>query len=232
MTNQVIGNERSVVHKFGKNPNIDTATVPQDVWDGVVAYPFPAAAAAGTIVSGSADDAAEGTGARTVQIYGLVAGFLRQTEVITLDGTTPVDLANNYLRIFRAKVLTAGSGETNAGALTIAVGGTTVAQILAGEGQTLMAIFTTAAGESMRLVSWFASIVGKTAGKAEVVLQMRTDGGAWQTKMVVQITDAFGLNYTFPVPFIVPPKTDIRVRVTDVAANDTEVSATFGLVQV
>ena len=232
MTHGTISPSQTVIHKFGNNANIGTATVPEDVWDGSIAYPFPAAAAAGTIVSDSADDAAAGTGAQTVRIFGIDTNWADISEDIGMNGATPVALSNEYLRVHRAYVLTAGTGETNAGNIAIAVGGTTVAQIGTGFGQTLMAIFSTAAGETWQLLSWFAAIAGKTAAFAEVALQTRTDGGAWRTKMIVQISDTAPLNYTFPVPVIVAPKTDVRVRVLDVAANDTEVSSTFGMVMI
>jgi hypothetical protein len=232
MTHGVISPAQTVIHKFGNNPKIDTATVPEDIWDGSLAYPFPAVAAAGTIVSDSGDDATGGTGAKTVRVMGVDANWADISEDIGLNGVTPVALANEYLRIYRAYVITVGTEETNAGNIAIAVGGTTIAQISAGQGQTLMAIFTTAAGETWQMLSWYAAISGKTAAKAEVALQTRTFGGAWRTKMLTQVSETSPLDYTFPVPFIIAPKTDIRVRVLDVAANDTEVSSTFGMVMI
>ena len=233
MTHLTIGPSATVVHKFGANSDIDTGVgLPEDIWDAGGAYPFPAAAGATAIVSDDAADAEAGTGARTVRVYGLDSNWADVTEEVTLNGTTSVALTTQFLRVFRAKVLTAGSGETNAGNLAISVGGTTVAQITAGYGQTLMAIFTSAADEEWQLLSWFVSIDGKTAAKAQVALQMRQNGGAWQTKMLAQVSDTQSINYTFPVPFIVGEKTDIRVRAIDVGANDTAISSTFGLVQI
>ena len=232
MTNKVINASQTTIHKFGNNNNIDTADVPEDVWDGGGTYPFPAVAAASTIVSDAAADAAGLAGALTVRIFGIDTNWADVTEDIGMNGVTPVALSNEYLRVHRAYVLTAGTDETNAGNITIAVGGTTCAVISAGQGQTLMSIFSTAAGETWQMLSLFASVAGKTAAKAEVALQFRTDGSAWRTQMLSQVSDTATIDYTFPVPIVVAPKTDIRVRVLDVAANDTEISATFGLVMI
>ena len=222
----------TTIHKFGANPEIDTGTVPEDIWDGGGAYPFPSAADTTTIVSSSTADDAAGTGARTVQVFGLDANWADIEEVVTMDGTSAVTLTNDYLRVFRTKVLTAGSSETNVGTLTIQVGGTTVGQVQPDTGQSLMAIFTSAAGEKWQLLSWYVSITGKTAGVAEIALQTRVDGGAWQTKMFAQVTESNSINYTFPVPQVIDGKTDVRVRALDVGANDTAIGSTFGLVQI
>ena len=83
------------------------------------------------IVSASADDAAAGTGARTVGIFGISATAAAGTfsyfeETVTLAGATPVTTARYYKRVITMRVLTAGSGGVAAGAITLSeTGGTT-----------------------------------------------------------------------------------------------------------
>ena len=87
-----------------------------------------------SFVSSSANDAAAGTGLRT-----LVMSYIEQTtlaaksEIITMNGLTPVlSVATNIRFINSLTMLTAGSGGTNAGAITVTNGGLTYGKIDAG----------------------------------------------------------------------------------------------------
>lgn len=71
------------------------------------------------LVSSSANDAAAGTGARTVQVDYVDGNYEGGSEVVTMNGTTPVPMvATNILAINKLTVLTAGSGLVNAGAVS------------------------------------------------------------------------------------------------------------------
>lgn len=222
----------SVVHKFGANPDIDTAAA-EDIWDGGGDYPWPSAAAETTIQSSSANDAAEGTGARTVQVYGLDTNFLEIDEVVTLNGTTAVTLTKAYRRVHRARVLTAGSGGVNAGAITVQHGATVITRISTGMGQTLMAIYTVPADYTQALMlAWYATLEDTQASKGRVALMTREFGGAWQTKELVGVSDSAGWDYVFTIPQRYPAKTDIRIRALAVSSNDSQISAGFDLLLV
>lgn len=65
---QVPGYRR--ITALGNNPDMDTGAA-EDVWTGGGIYPWPTGSTALEIVSDSANDAAVGTGARTVTINGL-----------------------------------------------------------------------------------------------------------------------------------------------------------------
>lgn len=66
---QVPGYRR--VAAIGNNPDLDTATLPEEIWTGGGVYPWLTASTALEIVSSSANDTSAGTGARTVTINGL-----------------------------------------------------------------------------------------------------------------------------------------------------------------
>lgn len=80
------------------------------------------AAGALKISSGSTDDTAAGTGARTVLVRGLDADWNIVEDIVTLNGRTAVALTNVVLHPFLIMVLTAGSGGGNAGILYVGSG--------------------------------------------------------------------------------------------------------------
>ena len=226
----------SLIHKFGRNADIDTNSDPEDVWDAGGAYPWPTAAAAMTIVSASSDDDSDGTGARTVRLFGLDADFAEIQEDVTLNGEDAVTLANSYYRIHRGFALTAGSGGVNAGALTIAQAGTTVAQIGAGNGQTLMAIYTIPSGYSASyMAKWYVHALKPTAATQTVECKLfaRPNGGAWQLKEYIRLLNN-GAPYEYQYPFWLAyaAGTDLRIEGSEVSANDMEVSGGFDIIHV
>jgi hypothetical protein len=98
-----------------------------------------------SIVSSSANDTAAGTGAQTVTLtyYAISAGVVTGpfTEVVTLNGTTPVNtVATNICFYENVKVSTVGSTGSNVGTLTLkaatAGGGATIGTIDATDNQT------------------------------------------------------------------------------------------------
>ena len=82
------------------------------------------AAAKLDITSSSAADAAAGTGARTIEIYGLNFDGIPIVDTVTLNGNTIVQTALTFWRITLAKVITAGTGRKNAGDIYIVKTGT------------------------------------------------------------------------------------------------------------
>jgi len=226
----------SAVNKFGDNHDIDSGAE-EDLWSAGGSYTgWLTSATLVEAVSASADDASAGTGARTIQIWGLDASYAEQTEVITLNGTTAVDSSSTYIRVFRARVLTAGSGGTAAGAITIRVdgAGATVAEIPLGYNQTEMAIYTVPAGKTAYIFGIFAS-GGDTLSRAfiDVELKVRESGGVFCTKFDLQLasdgTAAFQRQFT--VPIVAAAQSDI-VMTAGTDQDNTHVSGSFDLVLV
>jgi hypothetical protein len=113
---------------FGSNPDVGTSfEIVREVGGTIAAGGFHAAAVIHQVTSSSTADDGDpaGTGARTVLIDGLDNDFDRQTETVTLDGQTPVNTANAYIRINEIAVTSVGTGETNAGDIyCVQTGGT------------------------------------------------------------------------------------------------------------
>lgn len=204
--------------KFGFNADIGTTE--ETVWDEGGAYSYLAAAAQLTVSSSNANDASGGTGARTVQLYGLDGSYDEIEETATLNGQTAVTTTNSFLRIFRIIVRTAGSGDANAGDIYAGTGTVTAgvpanifAKVLVGKNQTLMCLWTVPLGKRAFLAGLFVTSQGNAAATAEIRLIARPQGEVFQTKDDFVISQAGGPAVLYhAVPVFFEPKTDIEVR--------------------
>lgn len=203
--------------KFGSGTVGTTAIA---VWDGNIAYNWIATAVTLEVSSSDVDDTVAGTGGQTIEIFGLDSNYNEISEQIGLNGQTSGVTTNYYLRIYRAKVLTAGSTGTNEGSIYIHKSATTTAgvpndttklyaKITAGNGQTLMAVYTVPAGKKM-LINLLHGSVGE--GK-QVFFQLvsRSYGGAFQVKCADWIyQNVVDIDLVYPLVF--PEKTDVFVK--------------------
>jgi len=226
-----------VVDKFGTNDDLDSG-VAEDIWDGGGAFPWPTGDEALEIVSSSTDDAAAGTGARTVTIQSLDATLAEIEQTVTLNGTTAVAIPTSVMRTHRAFVATVGSGEVNAGTLTIrlASAGATRATIAADKGQTRIATYTIPVGFEGYIVRFYAGI--ETAGaSAEVVVEVMTRnaiGEGWRVREQEGISSAATSrvdHHMLGGIGALPAGAMIRLRGTS-NANNVGVLGGFGIVLV
>lgn len=134
-------------------------------------YTEPTSAAQRSLVSSSADDSAAGIGARTVSItYYDNTGGGPFTEIVTLNGTTPVNtVATNIRFIEQMEVLTAGSTGHNSGTISLYTGtggaGTVIGSIGVGtvfsglgDNATYWAHHYVSAGWTVELAAFFVSV--------------------------------------------------------------------------
>jgi hypothetical protein len=148
----------SNISKFGYNPSIGTTTF-ESIWEGSNAYPWQTVADQLEVLSSSANDTSAGTGARTVELQGLDSSWNLLSETVTMNGTTAVTTTGSFLRIFRARVVTAGSNLINAGDITIRDQDTSTTRAIITNspgksmGQTLMAIYTVPAGKTAYVIN-------------------------------------------------------------------------------
>lgn len=231
----------SAVNKFGHNDAV--AVTGEDVWMGGGIYGFyPTTAQDMEAVSDDPEDGAGGgTGALTMQVYGLDADWNEQSETVTLNGTGVVALENTYIRMYRVIILTAGTNGTNVGNIVvrIASGGTVGAYVAADDGQTQQAIYTIPNGKTGYFVKGYVGISdndknGETAGFKWRVRPSNGGNGAWQVKRQVSATNigSSWFQYQFAVPAgPLPEKTDIRMECFEATAEVGVVGA-FDLILV
>lgn len=227
----------TVIDKFGENEDIDTGT-PEDVWAGGGLYTgFPSAAESVQVFSSSAADTLAGTGARTLQVFGLGADYVEKNETVNLNGTTPVTLTGTWLRINRAIVRSAGSGGENAGTITIRQTPSTAnvfAQISPGNNQTTILAYTVPDGKTgyMRHININVGRTNGSTGSARVAIRAREENEVFANKRLEVISTSSPYVFDGPGALNFPARTDIVVRVLSVSGNNTQISGEFTMLLV
>ncbi|MCK5342167.1 MAG: hypothetical protein KAR20_02120, partial [Candidatus Heimdallarchaeota archaeon] len=87
----------TLIHGFFDST--DLTTTEKTVWSGPGIYVYPTAAIQMTVSSSDVDDTAAGAGMRKVLIGGLDADYNQISEIVTLNGQTPVTTVNSYFRV-------------------------------------------------------------------------------------------------------------------------------------
>jgi len=160
-------------------------------------YTEPSSVALRSVKSSSALDTAAGTGARTIKITYYTAAFAGPfTEDITLNGTTAVDADSDIYYVDEIRTLTAGSGGTNAGTITLyaAAGGlgAVIGTIGVGDGQTFWCHRYVPVGKTAHITAQWAGHNGTVVGSGGTFLvkskQLNVSGSVWN-----QISDSFRL---------------------------------------
>ena len=221
------------INKFGINPDIDTGTT-EDLWTVGGTWVAPTSATTVNIVSSSVNDTAVGTGARTITVNGLNGSYADTTETITLNGTTNVTTVNSYFIIHRMTVGTAGSGATNAGAIstTWTGGGTPVGpSIIIGSAQTQFCIYQIPAGYTAYMYRYQGGMQNGTS--ADLKLYIKPFGGVFNIKGELALS-ASGTSYStrdYALPLVITEKSIVKI-VGTVTANNTEVHASFDIILV
>lgn len=222
----------SHIEKFGMNTDVDNAK--ETIWDGGGIYTYIETAETLTVTSDSVNDVVAGSGARTVEIQGMNQAGEVVVEVVDMGATTVAE----FKRVFRVRILTAGSSGVNEGTITVTSDDTsTVLAIIgvdgtglnaAGRGQTFMAQYTIPAGKTGYISQWTVG-AGKQNTDAIAMLMVRDPdalgNGAWQAKDIITVSaTTYAKNYNIPIK--VNEGDDIEVRAYS-SVNNSLVSSTF-----
>jgi hypothetical protein len=229
------------IYKFGNNPEVADSV--ETVWAQGGLYSYLSAATVLKVSSSSTDDTSAGTGARTVQLFGLDGDYNEISEVVTLNGQTAVNTTQSYLRINRMIVRSAGSGGANAGIIYAGTGTVTTgvpANIYAtvngdGTNQTLMALWTVPAGYTGYLMQYDVSngTTSNTPAVCKLLLVARPYGEVFQSKDVKSLTTGMHIENSLVVPIQFSEKTDIEVRAVSSSASVTfDISASLEIIYI
>lgn len=219
------------VTALGNNPDVDTGSVPEDIWSGGGLYPFMTAATSLELVSSSASDASAGTGARTILVSGLDINYVEQSDTVTLNGTTAVDLPRQYFRINQIMVLTAGSTESNVGTITLRDdgGGTTRGLIMPANGISRQAVYTVPANHTLSVHSLFASLNRSNAIAKDITIafSFRSFAGVRRQTLEFSISNNGPYRHDGIPGIIMTEKTDFSLRTVYTGSNDVDVTGAF-----
>lgn len=253
MTRAYVGGSHEFVHQAlagqlngirrvvfsGFNLDIDTATVPEDVWANGGLIPVPAAAESWEILSSSAADTAAGTGARTIVITTLDADYNEVVQVVTLNGVTPVALTGTHIRINGAVVATVGSGGINAGTLTIRVAGAgaTRGVVTSPEGVLNQAKYTVPDGFHLNVMSELLALRTMLGSENAVITAVVTNAAGRSLSTVRVSLFAGGTSlYRHEVggaalpTLTLPSRSEITFRCVSASQNNTAIDvAVLGL---
>lgn len=232
------------VGKYARNSDIDTGTVPESVGanpanNNQYTYAgFPSETETIQVLSDNAADAAAGTGARTIRVFYLDENkncfdsngeFLH--EDFTLNGTTAVTGTNVASRVWRASILTSGSGLTNAGDITIRHSTTTAnifGYIMTGEGQTEISNFTICAGYTAYLERVTATLFDTSNNRGTIRIRQTLENGT----QIIQRPFAVDTDQNFDREFVgvsFTEKTDIEFIVQTVLNTNADISISYRL---
>ena len=231
---QITGHRSVAV--FGYNSNVDTTRV--TVWPYTGILPLIPVAAQLKVSSSNVNDAAEGTGARTVFLAGLDANHREISEIVTLNGRTEVLTTQSFLHINNAYVATAGSGLSaagdiyfGAGTVTAGVPATVYDLIKFDFNQRITGSYTIPAGFTGYLSQGLFS-AGQPGGSSQVAGRLITIGtdGIRRAAAITTVNNGTA-DYVFEYPVAIPEKTTLEATAQG-SSNNNEASSFFILVLV
>ena len=209
-------------HKFGLNEAVTGAYATIWTITGIATY-LASASVLKISSSSTADDSPSGTGALTINIAGLDGNYNPIDENVILNGRTEVNTIQTFLRVHRMKLLTAGSGATNAGVIYAGTGTVTTGvpankygAIAIGYGKTLQAMYTIRAGYT----GWLYHVdVSADVSQAIVPrVMVRPLGGVFVVEGEKPFLDGVvSLDWRFPLE--IEEKSDIEVQALATASG-------------
>lgn len=213
----------SSLHKFGATP-IQSINTTATVWDkSDTLYPWSAFDTPGVLVAAQvgADD-----NGKVVTIIGLDENWNQIEEDFILSSTAAVTGTKTFKRVFRGFIKT---GSNNVGQLNFSRGGTQVLRIVAGLGQTLMAVYTVPNGYTGYLYQGVCSIQAGGDATGLMMVRYNTIGQAFRVGHTFEVSGSGGeYFYKFAFPIELPQHSDIDIRVTT-RNNNSRVTAAFDM---
>jgi len=165
----------------------------------------------------------------TVTIQGLDSNWNFQEETVTISGADT--LGTKLFRRVNRAFYTDGS-LSNTGNIDLeagAAGGTTVARITAGQGQTLMAVHTVPANYKAYIMQGVMTCQAGADASGFMYVRYNTTGAAFRVAHTFEISGGGPYIYPFTTPIEIPEKSDIDVRAT-VRSNNARITAAFDMV--
>ena len=225
----------SSISKFGENPDVDAI---EDLIVQGGTYTFSSTADIDSLSSSDNSDT------QNITIEGLDANFNVISQTKALTGQTPILLDTPLIRadrMFNANSTNfAGDVYIYINGATVVTGVPTIAteirnKIVAGDNQTLMAIYTIPAGKTGYLFNYGVSLSKLTPATALTCsIRVRPFEGVFLVKDrgAAATTGATSYRREFKVPLKLLEKTDLKIVIDTVSAANTGVAGYFDIILV
>ena len=209
------------VHKFDAVPSMSNSTA-GTIWDiSNTLYPWSAWVTPGTVTVLAVN---AGDNGKVVTLQGLDENYNFASEDITVSSSGSSVGTQTFSRLFRGFV-SSGSG-TNVDNITVQMGGTTVLQINADFGQTLMSVYTIPSGYTGYLTQLVCSTQTNEAVTGNLFI--RPFNGVFRISHSFEVSyDTYF--YKFDVPLKINEKSDIDFRVFNRTQN-ARITSAFDLI--
>ena len=226
---QILNNMQKHVHKFGSHPNVPQNAAfdnPYTIWDGESNYLFPSDAGESMeVVSTDASDN------QSTYVEGLDENFQSKTEIINLNGTTPVPLTGLWSRVYRAY-----NNDSINYAGDICVQKTSsqniYAKILKGNNQTLMSVYTIPSeyvGYLLKFTITAQNIGSSSAIGFTIHMLTREYGKVFRVLARTSAGTSYSIQEDYPFPLKLEPKTDILFNVVNANGNNGSINCDFDI---
>ena len=206
------------IHKFGLNTAVGTSF--ETIWDGNNTYTYPSSAGTATVTS--SNTSADNGG--TVEVEGLDSNYDIAKETITIGGSAG---STSFIRVYRAVMKTANTGNTNVGDITITVSSTAVAKIQAEYGQTLMCVYTVPRNYIAYLMQIDIGSSKDLENEIRFITKEISNGNVWNTRTFITTRGGF-IEKNYVIPIKITEKTDIELIAK--ASATSSISGGFELV--
>jgi len=222
-----------IINKFGRNSDVDTGTVPEDVWNGGSTYAgFPTGAPEEfQVFSSSASD----VGVLTFTYLASDTSTAYSTGTVTLNGTTPVNTGVTGYRMHAANYSSGSATTFNVGTITLRHR-TTTANVFCvmpvGRSQTNICVYTVPAGSTAYIRRLFCRMIGSATGQVDGSVWVRTLNGSPRLRRPFTAgTSAPFEEYPYG-GLVIQAGADITVRISSASANNLDIIAGFDIVLV
>lgn len=223
----------SVVNKFGRNPDVDTGSTPEDVWNGASIYTgFPTGSP--EVFQAFSSNAGD-TGVLTFTYLPTTTSTEWLTASVTLNGTTPVSTGVSGYRMHTARYNNGTATGLNLGTITIRHSVTT-ANIFCvmpiGRSQTAVSGYTIPFGCTGYVRRLFCRVIGSTSGSVNGGLWVRNTGESPRLRRPFSATQGDNFEELPYGGLTIPAQADIIVQISSATANNLDVIAGYDLIVV
>lgn len=194
------------------------------VWNRAANYTFPSSASVMTLSSSAVGDVGQ-----AVLVSGLDADYNEISEVITLNGTTPVTSVKSFFRINDMLVLVdspTGNIYFGTGTVTAGVPANVYGFISAGDNAMMAAVYSVPAGHSLYIYGGSINASLATATKLVTVSFITQINGVRYQAAKISTSGGYQ-HYPYTPPLRIPAKADLLDTATTTDNTASTITANF-----